>query len=150
MQRADRGRVVTGTSVGDVVAVDGGDDDVLQAHLRRRVREPERLERIGRMFGPTRVNVAIPARPRAGVAEDLERRRAAAPALGDVRAAGLLADRVQARPVDELFDVEVARVGARRANLHPLGPAGTSGHGQRAFHAASVVTGAVDKPPTRW
>ena len=48
LERADRRRVVAGAAVGDVVAVDGGDDDVLELHLRRRVREPERLERVGR------------------------------------------------------------------------------------------------------
>ena len=81
---------------GEVVAVDGRDDDVLEPHLRRRVREPERLERIGRAVGLARVDVAVAAGARARVAEDLEGRGAAPPALGDVRAARLLADRVQA------------------------------------------------------
>ena len=39
-RRADRRRVVAGAAVGDVVAVDRGDDDVLELHLRRRLREP--------------------------------------------------------------------------------------------------------------
>src|SRR5213592_507858 len=47
---ADRGGVVPRAPVGDVVAVDGGEDDVLEAHLRRRVREPERLERVRRVL----------------------------------------------------------------------------------------------------
>ena len=34
LERADRGRVVAGAAVGDVVAVDRGHDDVLQLHLR--------------------------------------------------------------------------------------------------------------------
>jgi len=38
---------VAGAAVGDVVAVDRGDDDVLQLHLRRRLRDAQRLERIG-------------------------------------------------------------------------------------------------------
>ena len=37
-------------AVGKVVAVDGRDDDVVELHLGRRLREPERLERIGRAF----------------------------------------------------------------------------------------------------
>ena len=41
---------VTRAPVRDVIAVDGGDDDVLQAHLRRRLCEPERLERVGRVL----------------------------------------------------------------------------------------------------
>src|SRR5262249_30024585 len=57
------------------------------------------------------------------VAEDLERRRPAPPALGDVWAARLLADRVEARAVDQLPHVEVAGVRARGAHLHPLGAA---------------------------
>ena len=51
LQRADRGRVVGGALVGKVVAVDGGDDDVAELHLRRRMREPQRLERVGRVSG---------------------------------------------------------------------------------------------------
>ena len=41
---------LTGATVVDVVAVDRGDDDVLQAHLGRGLREAERLERIGRVL----------------------------------------------------------------------------------------------------
>ena len=42
---------MAGAAVGDVVAVDRGDDDVLQLHLRRRLRDAQRLERIGRRLG---------------------------------------------------------------------------------------------------
>ena len=113
-QRADRCGVVPGAAVGEVVAVDRRDDDVLEAHLRRRLGEAQRLERIDRV-GRGRVHVAVAARAAAVLAEDLERRGTAAPALGDVRAARLLADRVQARAVDQLLDVVVAVValGAR-------------------------------------
>jgi len=107
-ERSDRGRVMSGAAVGDVIPVDRRDDDMLELHLRRDVREPQRLERVRRCLGLAAVHVAVAARARACVAEDLERRRAATPALGDVRAARLLADRVQARAVDQLFDVEVA------------------------------------------
>ena len=109
LDRADRRRVVRGAPVGDVVAVDRGDDDVLQLHLRRGLRDAQRLERVGRRVGLARVDVAVAAGARARVAEDLERRGAAAPALGDVRAARLLADRVQREAVDELLHVEVLR-----------------------------------------
>src|SRR5215210_6453697 len=80
------------------------------------------------------MDVAVAAGPGAGVAEDLEGGGAPAPALGDVRAASLLADRVQARAVNELANVEVGGVRARRANLHPLRAARPLGHGQRALH----------------
>ena len=134
LQRPDRGRVVAGALVGKVVAIDRGDDDVAELHLRRGVREPQRLERVGRALGLTRVDVAVAAGARARVAEDLEGRRAAAPALGDVRAARLLADRVQALSVEQRAHLEVARVGARRAHLHPLRPAGPFGDGKRTLH----------------
>src|SRR5439155_26118634 len=114
-ERPDRGRVVAGAAVGDVITVDRGDDHVLQVHLRRRGREPERLERVGRRLGPAGVDVAVAAGPRARLAEDLEGRGAAAPALGDVRTARLLADRVQRGAVNELADIEVRRVRARGA-----------------------------------
>src|SRR5256885_6616508 len=53
--------LVPGSAVGHVVTVDGGDDDVLQVHLRRGVRKPERLERVGRVLRPARVDVAVAA-----------------------------------------------------------------------------------------
>src|SRR5689334_3773348 len=121
--------------VRDVVAVDGRHDDVLELHLRGSLCDAECLERIDRIGRLAGVDVAVAARACARVAEDLERRRAAAPALGDVRAAGFLADRVQREAVDELLDVEVFAVARRRANLHPLGTARTLGDGQRRLHA---------------
>ena len=54
-ERADRRRVVPGAAVGDVVAVDRGDDDVLELHLGRRLREPQRLERVDRVGRRARV-----------------------------------------------------------------------------------------------
>ena len=141
LQGTGHGREVAGTAVLDVVAVDRGDDDVLEAHLRRRLGEAQRLERIGCVLRLAGVDVAIAAGARARVAEDLERRRALAPALGDVRAARFLADGVQARAVDQLLDVEVAAVGARCAHLHPLGAARAIGDGERGLHG-SQCTGA--------
>src|SRR6266545_2785658 len=85
-------------------------------------------------FGRAGMDVAVAAGARAGVTKDLEGRRPAAPALPDVRAARLLADRVEARPVNELLDVVVARVRTRRADLHPLRPAGPFSDGQRGLH----------------
>ena len=144
------GGEVARAAVRHVVAVDGGDDDVLQPHLRRRLREAERLERVGSVLRLARVHVAIAAGARAGVAEDLERRGALAPALGDVRAARLLADRVEARAVDQLLDVEVAAVGARRAHLHPLGAARAIGDGKRRLHEPkSTFAGTCDRAPSR-
>src|SRR5207248_5957731 len=93
------------------------------------------LERVRRMLGLAGVDVAVATGPGAGVAEDLERGRAAAPALGDVRAPRFLADRVQRLPVNQLLHVEVARVRARRPYLHPLGPPRPLGYRKRLLHA---------------
>src|SRR5881397_3118079 len=101
--------------------------------------QAQRLELIRWMLGLPRVDVAIATGACARLAEDLERGRAAAPALGDVGAAGLLADRVQVLAVDQLLDVEVARVGARRADFHPLRAARTLRHWKRRLHRRSVV-----------
>ena len=131
LQRADHGGEVARAAILDVVAIDRRDDDVLQPHLRCRLGQAERLERVGRVLRAARVDVAVAAGAGAGVTEDLERRRALAPALGDVRAARLLAHGVQARAVDQLLDVEVAAVGARRPHLHPRGTARALGDGQR-------------------
>ena len=38
-------------AVGDVVAVDRGDDDMLQRHLGGGLADAERLERVGRVLG---------------------------------------------------------------------------------------------------
>ena len=58
---------------------------------------------------------AVAAGPRARVAHDLERRRAAPPALPDVRAARLLADRVQAVLADDGRQLAVAAAGCEGA-----------------------------------
>src|SRR3970282_2492145 len=108
-ERANRRRVVSCTSVREVVAVHGGDDDVQKPHLRGGLGEAERLERVGRRVGLSGADVEVAAGTGADVAEDLEGGRSATPALPDVRAPRLLADRVQLPFVDEALDLEVAR-----------------------------------------
>ena len=134
LERADRRRVVGRAPIGDVVAVHRGHDDMREPHLVRRLRESQRLERIRRLVGLPRVDVAVAARSRTGVAQDLEGRRTAPPALADVRAASLLADRHELALAHEVFHLVVARVGARRAHFHPLGPARALCHRQRLLH----------------
>ena len=48
---------------------------------------------------------------------------------------------LQARAVDQLLDVEVAAVGARRAHLHPLGAAWALGDGKRGLHGRQCTAG---------
>src|SRR5204862_7605778 len=84
---------VRGTTVGKIVAIERGYQDVI---------EPQPGNRVADALGPLAV---LPGRlavrdgtvatvPRADVAEDHERRRRVCPALTDVRAASLLAHRV--------------------------------------------------------
>ena len=88
-----------------------------QAHARDRARHAGGLERVvpGRR---ARLDVAEAAAPRAGVAEDHEGRGAALPALADVRARGLLTDRVQVLRADQRAELAVA-LAARRRHLEP-------------------------------
>jgi len=76
-----------------------------------------RLERIvpGRL---ARLDIAEAAPARAGVPEDHERRGPALPALADVRARRLLADRVQVLGLDQAVQLAVARA-AGRGDLEP-------------------------------
>ena len=134
LDRTDRRGVVRRAAIGEVVPVDRGHDDMGELHLRGRLGEPERLERVRRAVGLPRVHVAVAARTRARVAEDLEGRRSPPPALADVRAARLLADRVEPALAHEPLDLEVAGVRARCAHLHPLRPARALGHGKRLPH----------------
>src|SRR5439155_4833909 len=78
------------------------------------LRDAQRLERVveGRL---ARLHVAEPAAASAGVAEDHERGGAGVPALADVRAGGLLADRVERVALDLLLQLEIAR---RPRHLH--------------------------------
>ena len=108
--------------VREVVAVDARDHRVPEAHLRDRSRHPGRLERVvPRRLA--RLDVAEAAAPGAGVAEDHERGGAALPALADVRARRLLADRVEVLGLDQVLQLAVPRA-ARRRHLEPRRLAG--------------------------
>ena len=90
----DRSREMRRAEVGEVVAIDRRDDDVAELQRVDGARDLDRLllvRRLRRAVG----DVAVAARARAGVAEDHERRGAVVPALADVRAVRLFADRVQ-------------------------------------------------------
>ena len=113
---ADEG---AGAVVGQVVAVDARDDGVAQPHPRDAARHARGLERVvpRRLAG---LDVAEAAAARAGVAEDHEGGRAAIPAVADVGAGGLLADRVQVLGLDARAQLAVARA-AGCGDLEPRG-----------------------------
>ena len=85
---------MAGSAVAQVVAVDAGDDDILQLERGNRIRQFSRLVRVGRQRLAV-AHVAERAAAGADVAEDHEGCRAAPEALADVGAGGFLADRVQ-------------------------------------------------------
>src|SRR6185437_5927345 len=117
--RADHTHERAGPEVGQVVAVHARDHRVPQPHLLHRLRHPQRLEWIveRRLAG---LHVAEAAAACAGVAEDHERGRAALPALADVGAGRLAADRVQPLVLDQVVQLAVARATGRR-HLEPGG-----------------------------
>ena len=114
----DDGGEMRRPAVGEIVAIDGGDDDVVQPEAGDRLGHAFRFGRIERAR-QAGAHVAEGARARARVAHDRECRVALLPALADVRAARLLAHRM--KPV--LAD-DGARLGisgrARRPDADPL------------------------------
>ena len=105
-------RVQPGAAVGQVVTRDAGHGRVLQAHSGDGLRDPARLALVKRQR-LARVDLAEVTPPGALVAADQEGRLAVLPAFEDVRAAGLLAHRVQAFAADERFQFGVGRSGAQ-------------------------------------
>ena len=101
---ADAGGEDAGAAVGDVVAVDGGDDGVVEAERFDGLREADGFERVDRV-GPAGVDRAEAAGAGAGVAQDHEGGGAGVVALADVRTARFLADGVELIRGDEVTDV---------------------------------------------
>ena len=120
----DRAHELRGTAVRQVVTVDRGDDDVDQPQLGHGIAQPLGLVRIDRARHPG-LDVAEGAGPGAGVAQDHHRGVLLGPALADVRAGRLLADRVQPLAVDQPAGVVIAGRGGR---LDP-DPGGLAGDG---------------------
>jgi hypothetical protein len=132
-------RVQPGTAVGQVVAGDAGDRRVAQAHGLDGLGHPARLVgvELGRLAG---VDLAEVAPARALVTADEEGGLPVFPALVDVGAAGLLADGVQALPLDQT--TQVRELGThRRPDLDPRRLAldgGLSVAGLDAEHLAAL------------
>ena len=117
---ADALGIVAGAAVAQVVAVDRGDDDVLQLECR------DRLGQVGRLVHVQRIRAAVAdvaerAAPGALVTHDHEGRGALAEAFADVRAARLLADGVQLVLAQDLLDLVEARGRAAGLDADPVG-----------------------------
>ena len=119
---ADGGGEMLRAAVGEIVAVDRGDDDVGKPELRRRFADMRGLVRVERA-GQTGLDIAEGAGARAGVAHDHEGGVLLLPALADVRAAGLLADGVQAVGAHDSVGVGVT-LRHRRLDADPVGLCG--------------------------
>ena len=106
-------------AVGEIVAIDRGDDDM---------REPEFCRCLGDMFGlggieragQPGLDVAEGAGPRAGVAHDHEGGVLFLPALADIGTAGLLAHGVQAVGAHDARRRDIAGRD-RRLDANPVG-----------------------------
>ncbi len=126
-------------AVGQVVTRDAGHDHVLETELADGLRYAAWLIVVepGRTAGLDRTE---PARPGAGVAKDHDRGGALVPALPDVRAAGLLADRVEVQAAEHALQVVVV-LARRHPRPDPVrvaaeggGPIGRREPGQAATH----------------
>src|SRR5205085_11069983 len=142
-------------AVREVVAVHHREDHVLQGELRDRRGDPARLVAVDHALGIARLYVAEAAAARADLAEDHEGRRAAAPALRDVRAARLFADRVQPRGVNGVAGLGESLAAGQRhlqpAGLRPAKARFSEGY-QTLFHEAAKYIGrpfAVNEPLCR-
>ena len=118
-----------GPTVGLVVAVHARDDGVPEPEEPDRLGHAARLIEIDRRGAPGR-DPAEAAGSRADVAQHEERRRAAAPAVVDVRALRLLADAVEAALAHEPLEIVVL---VREAPAH-LDPGRELAAGRRAGH----------------
>ena len=111
-------REMRGAAVGEIVAIDRGDDDMGEPELGGRLGDMLRLMRIERAGQPG-LDVAERAGAGAGVAHDHEGGVLLVPAFADIRAARLLAHRGEA-----VFAYDVAGVGIaardRRADPDPV------------------------------
>ena len=118
-RQADRLGEDLRAAIGQIVAIDRGDDDVAEAEHLHRVRDPRRFGEIERDGLAVR-HGAVAAGARADVAEDHERRRAVVPAFADVGAAGFFTDGVKVQAAHQLLELQVF-LGAGRPHLQPVG-----------------------------
>ena len=104
--------------VSEVVAIDTGDDRVLEAEARQHLGDAARFVSVDRQR-PTGGDVAEATRARADVAEDHDGQCFARPALTDVGAACALAHRVEAELLDHAAQFEERRLG-RQGGANPF------------------------------
>src|ERR1035437_3051188 len=116
VHHADRLGVEPGAAVLQVVASDTGDRGVAQAHLLDRLGDPAGFVTV-QVFGLAGVNLAEVAAPGALFTADQEGGLLVFPALEDVRARSLLADRVQTLGLHHRAELGVLRSHLGRGEL---------------------------------
>ena len=110
---------MAGAAVVQIIAVNRGDDDVIEFHQCDVLGKAFRLVEVQRVWTP-RANVTEPAAPRTFVAHDHEGCRAFAPALADVGAGGLFAPRHQFVGAHNVLDLPEAACGWQQLDANPV------------------------------
>jgi hypothetical protein len=105
------GSVMGGTTIGQIVAIDHRDDDMGQAHAVDRLGQFGGLLGIQGWWNFLRADGTEPAATGADFTRDHESRSSSAPAIVDIRAAGLFADGVQAVLADIRFGLVESDLG---------------------------------------
>jgi len=135
--------IIQGARIGgarQIIAIDRGQDDVAETHQRDRARRIRRFIRIEPAARISRVHRAEAAGASADRAQQHQCRRARIPALADVRAVRLLADRVQAMIADDIANGVEAPTGRHRSAQ----PAWL-GAGDRRFSAGRALDSIPDR-----
>src|SRR6185312_12972077 len=106
--RFDGAGELRGAAVGQIVAIDRGNDDVVEAELRHRLADARRLMRI-EQIGPPGRDIAEGAGAGADAAEDHYRGMTFLPALADIRAGRFLAYGVELERAHQVARLAVFR-----------------------------------------
>ena len=126
VDRANGVREDQGAAVGQIVAIDGRNHEILPAEVAHGFGDADRLEPIDLAARVAGLHVAEAAAARAGIAQDHDRRGAGAPALGHVRTGRFFADRVERNAVDLGLHAFVV-VAVRQRDAQPIRlPAGST------------------------
>ena len=135
-QRLDDPDELPRPAVRQIIAVDRGDDDMLEAERPGGFGDVLRLQRVDRPRHAG-LDVAEGAGPRAGIAQDHHRGVLLAPAFADVGAGRFLADGVEVQPPHQRARLGkgLPRSARARAASRACGP----GRGQSSGWAASVM-----------
>src|SRR5262245_56351595 len=112
------------TAVGKIIAIDGSDDDMIKSEVFDNQGDVARFFRI-QCERFALVDGAKTAAARAGITKNQESRSFVAPAFADIRAAGLLANRVEIFLPQDALQAKVVGI-ARRFDFDPVGM--SSGH----------------------